>query len=426
MTAYLVNAIIIGVLIYLIYKRYVPSDMRSCFFPALGLKLFAGVALGLLYCEYYGFGDTIAYHQDAIKLSNQALSNISGYIKMLLGRSHNIDVVGFTFYNQPRAFFLVKILSTVHLLSGQNYWISGLYFSLFSFMGFWMLASTLVRYVPSIRLGVIVALLFFPSVVFWSSGIIKESIAMGALVLLIHLLIDWILSRKMNWKRIVSGVLLIALVWHLKYYYLGVFLVTAIPLIFTDVIVKNKLLKINAYGIYGALFGAVVILVSLLHPNFHLTDILYVIVENHDIYVLKSQQGQYIVYRDLAPTWWSIASNFPMALWSGLFRLGIWEANSMLEYFVGFEKLVVLIFSISAICRLGDIKKSSHKLLILTACFYTILLSGFLAMSAPNFGTLARYSVGYMPILLLLILSNNPLLTFLKSKFVTKVEEIVE
>lgn len=426
MTGYLINVIIIGSLVYLIYRRYASGDLRRYFFLALGVKLLSGVVLGLLYYQYYGFGDTIAYHQDAIKLSDLAHNDISGYMKILLGQSHNFDVVEFSFQNQSRAFFLVKILSVVHLISGQNYWISGLYFSLFSFMGFWTLASALVRYFPSIRFGIVIALLFFPSVVFWSSGIIKESIAIGALALLIKLLIDWILSRKINWKRITIGVIMIALVWQLKYYYLGVFLITTIPLIFTDVVVKNKLLKINAFVIYSALFGAVVILVSLLHPNFRLDDILYVIVENHNIYVLKSQQGQHIVYRDLAPNWWSIASNFPMALWSGLFRLGIWEADNMLEYMVGLEKIVVLIFSISAIFRLGDINKSSHKLLILAALIYTVILSGFLAMSAPNFGTLTRYSVGYMPILLLLILSNNPLLSLLKSKFETKVEEIVE
>ena len=245
MIAYIVNAVIIGAMAYLFYKRFVPKGLKWCFFSALAVKLLAGVALGLLYYEYYGFGDTITYHHDAIILSDLAFNDVFGYLEILLGKSPNFDVGEFTYSNQPRAFFLVKILSVVHLISDQNYWMSGCYFSLFSFLGFWMLTRALMQYFPSIRLGVIVSLLFFPSVVFWSSGIVKESLAMGALTLLIKLVLDWLLARKLSWKRLICGAFLMVLVWHLKYYYLGVFLIATMPMIVADAIGVNRKFKIN-------------------------------------------------------------------------------------------------------------------------------------------------------------------------------------
>ena len=424
MIAYIVNTVIISFLTYSIYKKYSSSDFIKYFFPALGIKLLAGVGIGFLYFYYYGYGDTITYHEDAIKLSNIAYYDVNEYLKVLFGQSHSFDISQFISYDQSRAFFFTKILSVVHLLSGQNYWISGIYFSFFSFIGFWILANSLIKYFPISKLGVVATLFFFPSVIFWSSGIMKESITMGALLLAIKFLIDWLLIRKLNWKEIMLCILLLLLVWNLKYYYLGVFLAVTIPLILTDVFVANNLMKINKYVIYTFFFIIQIGVISLMHPNFNLSNILQVIVENHDLYVLKSRPDQFIYFADLRARWSSISYNFPLAVWSGLFRIGVWESNNILEYILGFENLVILILAISSIFQLPKLKENPHGLLLIATIIYIVLLAGFLALSAPNFGTLARYKVGYLPIMILLITYKNPLVAFLKSKFMGKVEDI--
>ncbi len=424
MIVYLLNIAIIGLIVYFIHKQYKSADLSKLFLPALILKVIAGVGIGWLFFHHYGVGDTISYHQDATKLSNIMFDDINKYLKMLIGQSQDVDTSQFAYYHQPRAFFLVKILSLVHLLSGQSYWISSVYFSLFSFTGFWILANTLVRHFPASKLGITVALLFFPSVVFWSSGIIKESIAMGAMTLLIKLLIDWLVKRQLDWKQILISAFLLFLVWNLKYYYLGVFLIVAVPLVITDMIVKSDRIKINTYIVYSLFFVIFIGLVSLLHPNFHLSNIVQVIVDNHNVYVLKSQPNQVIHYEHLEATWLSIAYNFPLAIWSGLFRMGIWEADHLFEYIVGLENLILLIFTLTAFSQWYKVKSSPNKLLILAASIYVVLLAGFLALSAPNLGTLARYQAGFLPVMILLITCDNPLLSFLKSKFISKVEDI--
>jgi hypothetical protein len=420
----ILNIFFIVLIIWWIYKTQKTSGLRKYFFPTLIIKLLAGVGVGLLYFYHYGYGDTIGYHQDAILLSDLFLKDFSAYFKVLAGSAEENSQ--FIYSNQPRAFFLVKLLSLVHLLTGQNYWLSGVYFSLFSFVGFWALANSLVKYFPSNRLGILIALLFFPSVVFWSSGIIKESIAMGALMMLIKLLIDWLFTHKISWKRIALSFILLFLVWQLKYYYLGVFLIAVIPLTITEKIRKTNRFTLNKYAVYGVLVIILVGLISLLHPNFHLSNIFQVIVDNHDLYVISSRPDQLIRYLDLQPNIWSIGYYFPLAIWSGFFRMGIWEVNQPIEYLIGIENFVLLIFAIGALFQVWYLKKSRYNLLIISAILYVALLTGFLAMSAPNLGTLARYRVGFLPVLVLLVSSNNPLLNYLKSKFSVKVEDISE
>lgn len=422
MIAYTLNVAVISLIVYSVHRKYKSTDIIKYFFPALVIKLIAGVGVGLLYYYHYGYGDTIEYHSDAIRLSNLFVHNISGYIDLLFGWS--VDISQFTYASQPRAFFLVKILSVVHLLTGQNYWLSGAYFSLFSFIGFWVLTDTLVKYYSVNKFGIIIALLFFPSVVFWSTGIIKESIAMGAMMLLIKFLVDWLFMRKLDWKKILLSGILLFLVWQLKYYYLGVFLIVTIPLILAVIIARSDYIKINTYIVYSFLLIFLAGLVSLMHPNFSLTNILQVIVDNHDLYVANSRSEQIIHYGNLKPTWFSMSYYFPLAVWSGLFRMAIWEANQLLEYLIGFENVMLLIFTVSATAQIPKIKDDQYKLLVIAAILYVVLLAGFLALSTPNLGTLARYKVGFLPVMILLITSNNSLLNLLKAIFSTKVKDI--
>lgn len=424
MIYYILNILAITFLVYWIYRKNQSSSLKGYFLPALGVKILAGIGVGLLYFYHYGYGDTVTYHQDAISLSNIAYDDITEYLKILFELSYSDAISLLTFSGQSRAFFLVKILSITHLLSGQSYWISGAYFSLFSFVGFWTLANTLMKHFPANKFGIIGAFLFFPSVVFWSSGIIKESIALGAMMLLIKLLIDWLLIRVIDWRKITVGLLLIWLVWHLKYYYLGIFLIVTVPLIITDLFSKKYTLKVNTYIIYTFFFVLQIGLVSLMHPNFNLSNVIEVIVDNHNLYVLKSQSDQFIHFIDLKATWLSIGYNFPLATWSGLFRMGIWEADQPLEYMLGLENLILLFFTLTAVFQRLKLKNNLYKLLLLTAVLYVILLAGFLALSAPNFGTLARYRVGYLPVMIFLIAYNNPVVYFLRSKFAIKVEDI--
>jgi hypothetical protein len=205
-----------------------------------------------------------------------------------------------------------------------------------------------------------------------------------------------------------------------------VLLIVTIPLIIIEVIIRTNRITINKYAVYGFLVIILVGLVSLLHPNFHLSNIFQTIIDNHDIYVANSRSGQLIHYVDLQSNIWSIGYYFPLAIWSGLFRMGIWEANQLVEYLVGFENLVLLLFTISAVLQLPKLKSGPYNLLVLSAVLYVILLTGFLAMSAPNLGTLARYKVGFLPVFVILISLDNSLLTYLKSKFSTKVEDISE
>jgi len=424
MMVFLINSVIIGSLIYFLSKLKVQQELEIWYYPTLLIKVLAGLGVGLVYYYHYGYGDTITYHEDAMRMTALFSQNIESYVDILAGNAKGNS--NFNFVDQPRAFFLVKILSIVHLITADNYWLSSVYFSLFSFLGFWLLTNTLVIHFPKKKMEIIIALLLFPSVVFWSSGIIKESLALGGLTLLLMFLLDWYFTKNTSLKSIIPIALSLVLVWQLKYYYIGVFLIIAIPLILTEWYVRRSAAGLKSHFMYAASILTLAFIVSWLHPNFYLENILGVIVDNHDLYVLGSRQDQLIQYSSLEPTLISITLNFPLAVWSGLFRIGIWESNQSVEYLVALENIVLLVLTIASLWRLHRIKIDKHALLVFSALLYITLLAGFLALSTPNLGTLARYRVGFLPVFVLLIFINNPIIDLLKSKFVGNVEDIPE
>ena len=108
--------------------------------------------------------------------------------------------------------------------ASKNYWLVSLYLSFISFIASWYLVKQIVRIHASLTLPAVVAFLFLPTAVFWSSGLIKESIAMAALYFLAAIVVKlWLNDRVKVYTWIVVP-LALWILCNLKYYYLAVFL----------------------------------------------------------------------------------------------------------------------------------------------------------------------------------------------------------
>jgi len=388
------------------------SVIRKFFWPALLIKLFAGIAVGVIYSTIYPNSDTFYFFNSAIQASQQAHTNFSNYLNFLFSYSEGY------FLGEDRTIFFIKITSVIALLTASNYWIASLYFSLVSFLSAWWLTTCIAQYFKGYELAAVIAFLLFPSCVFWSSGIVKESLAMAGLFCIAVVFLRIWVENKISFIGIVIVTFSIWVVWNLKYYYIGLF----VPVIVTAWLVKKiiTLGKIENFVVeillWAGLLLAGLFAVSLTHPNFFLSRVLQVIVSNNVSFLEASSPGDVIQYYNLDASWFSMLMNAPWALFSGLFRPMIWEVDSIMQAVASIENLILLVLTIWAIPVLKDLKNSPYRVLIISILVYSILLCVFLALSTPNFGTLDRYRVGFLPFLVLLIV-NRPFVTKPLSKF---------
>src|SRR5690606_10865836 len=105
--------------------------------------------------------------------------DFSAYLNILFHPSATASGLQLT---DPRAIFLTRIASVFDVLTQHNYWLISAWFSFIGFLGAWYLVVTLRRLIPSVGVAAVVAFLFLPSATFWSSGLIKETLAMAGLL----------------------------------------------------------------------------------------------------------------------------------------------------------------------------------------------------------------------------------------------------
>jgi len=416
----LLNIALLLIIIWFLYKKARNEPLRHFFVVGLVLKILGGISLGLVYSHYYQGGDTFIFYREAVRLKEFFYESPGGFFSLLWSGGTDSIPAGQVFWDQPRALLFSAIISLLLIITFSNYWIIGMYLSVFSFWGLWVLANRIVQYYPRLKLETAIALLIFPSTIFWSSGLLKESFVMGLMAIVLSIFLELYRHSKISWLKILISTIIFIIIFQLKYYYVAIL----IPVLFSTVIVqvlKNKVNKIETsfnrqVKIWIVVFITITLAATSMHPNLNLDRFLEVLVLNHDLTLQASPNSGHIHFYNLTPEISSVLVNLPLAWIGGLFLPLPFQSDSMLAMLTGVENLIILIFSVAAIanCIKMSLPSSTDRLLIFACLVYCCLLGALLALSTPNYGTLARYKVGFLPFFLLLILSANPWLQRLK------------
>jgi hypothetical protein len=393
------------------WKRSAASDTLT-YWTALVLRLVGGLSIGLLYTYYYRMsGDTFVFFNDAAKLADLFYSDPRAYLDFIVTGNNPVSIET----TEPRSIFFVTILSVVNVATYNNYWLSSLWFSFFSFWCSYRLVTKLDSVFPAARMASRVALLFVPSVVFWNSGIIKESVAFGGVAILAGHFLSLMRWQKLRWTGYVGIVISIYLLLSLKYYWGAVLIPSLVSSLIVHWVMARKERSVWATAaVWIVVFMIVCVAASFTHPNFYMERFLYVIVENHDAFVSISSPENVINYYNLSADWMSIALNSPWAFWSGLFRPMIFEAGSVTGIVASVENLFLLVLVFWKL-RSMRMPLTENRLIAMSTVVYIAVLCIFLALSTPNFGTLSRYRVGFLPFFVVLILKDHPVFRFIKS-----------
>lgn len=405
----LFNAFIFYIIISFLKKKSYKLPLYKHFNTALTIKILAGVSVGLIYRYYYKGGDTFMLFNDGEILREIAFNSPAKFINFLFFNTYTepADILDQLSNSNVRAVLQAKFICFTNILTGGNYWISSIYFSLFAFVGIWYCANTLVKYIPNSNKAASIAFFYFPSFVFWSSGILKESILIGCIggIIAIFLPIIEIIKRKtykVEWGKIILGIILTYIVFKLKYYYLGAFLPALMAYAITTVLIQ-KMAYLKQYGVIIciSIFSFILALATFTHPNLKLDVFLSVLVEN--TFTMSEQtdtKANLIAYNTLTPDLSSIITNLPKAYWEGTFRPYFGEEGAILKQVAGLENMVFIVFIILSTIKIRNFEvKKEYQMLLICGILYIALLTPLLAIAAPNLGTLARYKAGYTPFL---------------------------
>lgn len=391
---------------------------RRYFIPGLTVKIIGAIAVGVIYQFYYGGGkpggDTFNYFQHAgIIVEAFWKSPVVGMKLLMANGEYTPEIMEYVsrmyWFSSPTEYFIIKITAILGLFTVHTYTATAILFAAISYSGVWALYRTFYRFFPLLHQEFALAVLFIPSVFFWGSGILKDTVTLGALGWA-----TWAIVRIFFEKKniiAVSIILLLSLyvIYSIKIYIVLCFLPAAILWIFIANIehIKSKMLRllIAPFVLVIAVGLGYVAMVKVGEDNnrYSLDTVTKTaeITARYLSYVGEVQGGS--VYSlgddfDFSPA--GMVRKFPLAVNVTLFRPYLWEARNPVMLLSALESLATLWLTLLVIYKSGMgqlFKNMMARPIVLFCMVFAVAFSFAVGISTYNFGSLVRYKIPMFP-----------------------------
>ena len=326
------------------------------------------------------------------------------------------------FFNEESNFMVTRLVAIMCFFTFGKFMAINLFFSMLAFAGVWRLYLFFYDLYPHLHKQLAIAILYLPTFVFWSSGILKDPLCVGALGFLSHSLYCLFIKKKGFFKNVfiilVSGWLLSILKVYILVSYLPFFILFLI--LFHLKRVKNIVLKIAV-----VLFFVTASVIGFVFSIENIQSALGNFIGKGSITkTIKSYQQNYNNQQSYAESNFSLGVEFdgtpqsllkmaPAAIVATLYRPYLWESKKLSTLLSSLESMVIMIFTLFVIIRVGIIKfikTIARNPVVLYCMLFAMLFSLFVGATTLNFGSLVRYKIPAMPfyvIALFVILDVN-------------------
>jgi hypothetical protein len=317
----------------------------------------------------------------------------------------NYNAVYFTGAN----LIIIKFVVVLNFLSFGNFITTSFLFSLLAFEGAWRLFIFFNRINPALIKYTAICFLFIPTYIFWTSGIVKETISIFCLGFIAVSLYQIIISQKTILFHVVIIISLSVLLYNVKSYTIISYAPLLIYFLIKLRIVKSIKHQFIKYAL-NVLFLAIVI-----------TGVVYFIDSENESFkefqfdvvteTIESQQKQFKFQSEDATSSFALGVDFdpsilglikavPFAITASFYRPFIWEAKKITTLISAIESLVLLLITLFVIIRCGPLfffKKILQDPMVLFCFLFAFIFGFFCGISTLNFGSLVRYKLPCMP-----------------------------
>jgi hypothetical protein len=389
--------------------------IQKYFFKGLLFKLFGVVFFCLIYLYYYGGGDTINYFESSMAFAKLFYKNPQHYFEVVFSKPSIEsfflfdDSTGFPWsymYFESTTCMVVKITSFFTIITARSYLLTSLLIAFITYFGVWKLFQLFCQYSPRIENRLAWAILYFPSPLFWGSGVSKDTFTYFGTVLFVYSAHEFFIKKNRSvayFSLLIFGVWLIL---NIKPYILLVLLPGGLLWLFYNklVLVKNKLLLLILFPIIlVAVVGISFFILGQLGDNmskFSLDNALNTASATN--YDLKQSyyKGSSFNIGDFDGTIVGMIKLLFPAINAGLFRPYLWESNSAVLFLAGIENFLLLTFTIYILFKtkiIGTFKIIFKDPILLFCIMFSVLFAFMIGLTTSNFGALVRFKIPLIP-----------------------------
>jgi hypothetical protein len=399
--------------LYIFKPAFTNNDTRKYFIPGFTLKVLGAIMVGVIYQFYYKGGDTFTYFTNGSRHIWEAfLHDPAIGIKLIFaGREYDPETYLYArriyTYGDIPSYFVVRVSAVFGLLTFHTYSAVAVLFALMSFTGVWALYSVFYKIKPHMHYELAIACLFIPSVFFWGSGILKDSLTLGAVGWM-----TWGIYRIFVEKKnvVASGLLVLVgfyIVYIVKIYILLCFLPAAMLWISMQYLksihnivirwaIAPMILMVAAGGGYYA-----VVKVGEENARYNIESIASTAEATarwiHFVSERDGGSGYTLGDYDYSPA--GVLRKTPAAIWVSLYRPYLWEVKNPVMLMSALESVSFLVFTLWILFRGGHKYLSNvfSEPLVAFCLVFAISFAFAVGLTTYNFGSLVRYKIPMLP-----------------------------
>jgi len=397
------------------------------------IKVLATIAFTLFHV-FITRGDTTSlYYTEGINITKLILKDPSN-IQLLFspGKDFDQNLLADTFnkgyFKSESNYFVTKLVTIFSFFSFGSYSVINLFFSMLSFSGVWRLYKFFYEQYPALHKQLAIAIIYLPTFVFWSAGVLKDPLCTGMLGWLTYSLYMAFIKSKAVAKNLFIALVAAYILALVKSYILAAYLpfFMLYLVVFKLKAIKKMLFKIMLVTSLIFIMGVGFFVLAESIQNFLGDLALNKISES-----VKNTQERFEGISGLAESSFSLGVEFdgspaslakvaPAAITATLFRPFLWESKKLSTLLSSLESLAFMLFTFYVLLKTGPLRFFKNIFLdpMIMYCFwFSILFAVFIGTTTLNFGTLVRYKIPCLPFYLIAMM-----LIYFKGKKKNKVE----
>jgi hypothetical protein len=412
----------IYVILFVIQGSIKDKVLHKYFVLAFTFKVIGALALGLIYQFYYRGGDTFNFFRDARAIWQAFWESPLLGFRIIFAQvgDYSPDLYEYTrriyFFSagDEQTFHVIRLSGFLSILSFNTYSVIAIFFALISFSGMWAMYRAMYDMYPQLHRSLAYACFFVPSVYFWGSGLLKDTLTLAALGWLFHCFYFIFFRRKNLVFNAIVLLISILIIQSIKVYILIWFLPAASVWLFMQyrTQIRSRFLRFLALPFVFILsiplgyYAIVKITEDNRRYNLeNITETASVTADYLKAYAPSGSAYSIGVVDMNSPI--SLLSVFPQAVWLGLFRPHPWETRGSPVMALSALESFFLLFLTFRILLTVNILRIFNLFMtqpfILYCLIFTLFAAFSLAITSGNFGSLVRYRIPLFPFYLAML-----------------------
>jgi hypothetical protein len=386
------------------------------------VKIVFAFLLGYIFTYYYTdrlTADTFKFYDDSIIMFNVLHHHPVWFLQMVTGIGDDAEHL-LPYYNEMHNWYnkavifndyraQIRINALLHFLSLGYYHVHAVFFCFGSFAGLTALFKLFVNSCKEKKWILFAGVYFMPSVLFWGSGLLKDSLILFATGLSLYQLNTFLLTKKI--KPLVWFTLFFLLLMVIKFHNF----ILLLPLYFAFTVchfIKRKHVLVFATTL--CVYYLCLLKLDTVLPNYGLMDLLAKKqVEFIDL-AKRYQAKSSIPLQNLEPSEWNAIRNTPEALYHVFLRPFPGEHSSPFIALAGLENLMLMLMIV--FCFFSLSKNVILTPLLFLSLFYVFSLFELIGLVTPVMGAIVRYKIQALPFLVFSLVYLTDL-TLLQKRF---------